>query len=98
MKFKLKSNIPSGFLLLKLRGAVENLKESLTTTDRAFILRRRIELSELVSSVGVLDPSLSYNDSTVSHRLSSNLGQVLIIAKAILHDASSRLAQCLVSL
>ncbi len=86
------TDTPLGATLLRLRGATQNLSEAMSAKDHAFILKRRVELSEALHPLNNIDcePSL---DSLVLHRLIFNLQEAKKIATSMLHDASSWLSE-----
>lgn len=90
-----KTNIPLGTLLLRLRGATQNLIEAFSTNDLILILQRRIDLSEVVQVVKNIELD-SVTDSLIILRIVYNMKYELNRSESILSDASSYLSAQLV--
>lgn len=83
---------PLGAALLYLRGAKQNLYESLSSDDPYLIWIRRKELSAILSRLGKNHEWESTNDCFVTFRLKHNLDMEIDIAITMLSDASSYLS------
>lgn len=93
MAIKIDSNVtPSlGGILLRLRGATQNLREAMSTNDSALILKRRTELFEVVYRLKKIDQIPILDSLTISHII-HNIDIAVITATTMLRDASSHLS------
>lgn len=86
---------PLGASLQYLRGAKQNLDESLTSNDFNLIWIRRRELSLILNRIGKVHHKEPINNSLVTFQLICNLNMEIEIATAMLSDASSYLSASL---
>lgn len=86
------TSLPIGLTLLNLRGATQNLRDSIISSDPELIVARRKELSEVIRKLSGFCYKQPINDSLVILRLTNNLQEAIKTAMTTLNDASSRLS------
>ncbi|WP_425169514.1 hypothetical protein [Legionella sp.] len=86
---------PLGAALQYLRGAKQNLDESLKSNDFNLVWIRRKELSLILNRIGKIHNQELINNSLVTFHLIHNLNMEVDIATAMLRDASSYLSAAL---
>lgn len=93
---KSSSPSPLGCLLLYLRGAIQNLREAVSSKDGELILTRRKQLAEILMTVEVNIYKQAFNRSPTFPRLIVSLEEAKQIGILMLNDASSHLSESLV--
>lgn len=86
---------PLGAALLYLRGARQNLYESLSSKDKELIWIRRKELSVILNGMEGNHKGEYVKESLVTYHLKHNLEIEISLAIAMLDDASSYLSAAL---
>lgn len=92
---KTPTKYPLGAALLYIRGARQNLHESLNSNDPELIWIRRKELSVILERVGEIQNKKSICESLVAFHLIRNIEIEIKIATVMLSDASSYLSDTL---
>src|SRR5688572_6661017 len=85
-------DIPIGAMLLRLRGAIQNLEDALEMKNKPLIVKRRIALNELHRKA----TDINYNqltNSLVVYRILISIMEEVKIASSMLSDASAYLSE-----
>lgn len=93
ISFLFSENRPMGTTLLDLRGATQNLSESMSTKNVSLIIKRQKELFNIINSLENISIKSRDGNSFVKRRLAHNLSQALIVATFTLRDASTYLSE-----
>lgn len=91
MKDHFYDEMTNGGVLLRLKGAIQNLKEAMSAENASYILKRRVELSEIIASLNLSIHFLPSKSVSTQHLMSST-NEAIEIAKTMLHDASAYLS------
>lgn len=86
------TKLPTGLILLNLRGATQNLRDSISSNNAELIIARRKELSDVVRKLNHFGYKQPINDSLVILRLTNNLEKAIATAINTLNDASAHLS------